>query len=63
MHLEIADRLARRLNELTATEIADAVNNGRATCEDVANACLERIAARESSVQAWQYLEIGRAHV
>jgi amidase len=45
------------LNELTATEIVRAIAKGEATCEAVARACLERIAAREPQVQAWQYLD------
>lgn len=44
------------LNELTATEIVRAIAAGNATCEAVAKACLDRIAAREPQVQAWQYL-------
>jgi Asp-tRNA(Asn)/Glu-tRNA(Gln) amidotransferase A subunit family amidase len=47
----------RPLNELTATEIVKAVTNGDTTCEAVARACLERIAAREPQVEAWQYLD------
>jgi hypothetical protein len=47
---------ARPLNELTATEIIAAVRAGRATCEDVTRACLDRIAEREKDVQAWQYI-------
>ena len=45
------------LNQLTATEIVRAIADGKATCEAVARACLERIAAREPQVQAWQYLD------
>ena len=48
---------ATPLNELTATEIVGAVTQGTATCEAVARAHLERIAAREPQVQAWQYLD------
>lgn len=44
------------LNELTATEMTAAVRAGRASCEDITRACLERIAEREKDVQAWQYL-------
>jgi len=46
----------RPLNELTATEIIAAVRAGRATCEDVTRACLDRIAERDKDVQAWQYI-------
>jgi len=45
------------LNELTATEMTAAVRAGRATCEDITRACLDRIAEREKDVQAWQYLD------
>lgn len=45
------------LNELTALEIVAAVSSGATTCEAVARACLERIAARESEVGAWQFLK------
>ena len=48
---------ATPLNELTATEIVRAVTDGTTTCEAVARAHLERIAAREPQVQAWQYLD------
>jgi Asp-tRNA(Asn)/Glu-tRNA(Gln) amidotransferase A subunit family amidase len=45
------------LHELSATEIVAAVTAGKTTCESVARACLDRIAAREPKVQAWQYLD------
>ena len=45
------------LNELTATEIVAAIEAGTATCEDVVRGCLERIAERDSAVQAWQFLD------
>ena len=48
---------ATPLNELTATEIVRAVTDGTTTCEAVARAHLEHIAAREPQVQAWQYLD------
>ncbi len=51
-----ATKLAKPLNELTATEVVAAVRAGKTTCEAVTRACLERIAAREAAVQAWQYL-------
>lgn len=47
---------ATPLNELSATEIVEAIATGRTTCEAVVRACLDRIAAREPHVQAWQYL-------
>jgi Asp-tRNA(Asn)/Glu-tRNA(Gln) amidotransferase A subunit family amidase len=51
---------AAALNELTATEIVAAVAAGRTTCEAVARACLERIAAREPRLQAWAHLDSDR---
>ncbi|MGZ5090906.1 MAG: amidase [Burkholderiales bacterium] len=45
------------LHSLTATQIVAAVSAGETTCEAVARACLERIAEREPTVQAWQYLD------
>ncbi|MGQ0522379.1 MAG: amidase [Betaproteobacteria bacterium] len=45
------------LNELTATEMAAAVRSGRTTCEAITRACLERVAAREAEVQAWQHID------
>ena len=50
-------RPATALNELTATEIVAAVRSGKTTCEAVTRACLERIAARDAAVQAWQYID------
>ena len=46
-----------KLNELTATEIVAAIAAGRTTCEAVARACLERVAAREPQVRAWAHLD------
>jgi Asp-tRNA(Asn)/Glu-tRNA(Gln) amidotransferase A subunit family amidase len=46
-----------RLNELSAVELGAAVAKGDATCEDVARACLERVAARESVVRAWAHID------
>ena len=51
---------ASALHELSATEIVSAIAQGRTNCESVARACLERIEARESQVQAWQYLDPGQ---
>jgi len=47
----------RASHEWTATEIVEAVTAGKATCEAVVRACLERIALREPDVQAWTYLD------
>ncbi len=48
--------MSASLNELTASEIVAAVSSGVTTCEAVARACLERIAARDPEVGAWQTL-------
>ncbi|MCC7082431.1 MAG: amidase [Burkholderiales bacterium] len=48
-------------SELTAGEIAAATRCGSLTCETVTRACLERIQAREATVQAWQHLAAERA--
>ena len=49
------------LNEMTATEMVAAVRAGRTTCEAITRACLERVAAREADVQAWQYIDPDQA--
>ncbi|MBM3359015.1 MAG: amidase [Betaproteobacteria bacterium] len=49
------------LNELTATEMVAAVRSGRTTCEAITRACLDRVAARERDVQAWQYVNPDQA--
>lgn len=45
------------LNQLTATEIVQAIGAGKTTAEAVAKACLEHIAEREPRVKAWQFLD------
>ncbi len=55
------DRAQERLNEWTASRIASATREGKVTCEAVTRACLERIEARESAVQAWQHLDAAGA--
>lgn len=42
---------------MTATDIVAAIGEGRTTCEAVARACLERIAAREPDVHAFAHLD------
>src|SRR5688500_2690850 len=49
------------LNTLTATEMVAAVRSGKATCEAITRACLDRIDAREKDVQAWQYYDPDQA--
>jgi amidase len=48
---------ATQLNEISATEIVRRIAAGEITAEAVLNACLERIGAREASVQAWANLD------
>jgi len=50
-------KVKRPLNELSATQIAATIAAGQATCEAVARACLERIAAREPVVKAFVNLD------
>jgi amidase len=45
------------LNQLTATEIVQAIGAGKTSAEAVAQACLERIAEREPHVEAWQFID------
>jgi Asp-tRNA(Asn)/Glu-tRNA(Gln) amidotransferase A subunit family amidase len=46
---------------LTATEAVAALHAGALTAEALVRACLERIAAEEPRVRAWQHLEPERA--
>lgn len=48
-------------NEMGALEAAQAIAAGRLTSEALVRACLARIAARESEVGAWTYLDAERA--
>lgn len=43
--------------DMTAVEIAAAIEAGDLTCEAVAAACVERIEARESDVRAWAHFD------
>ncbi len=47
--------------ELTATEAATQMDAGELTSEELVASCLERIAAREDTVRAWEYLDSGAA--
>jgi len=48
-------------HEMSATETVAAIESGTLTAEAVVRSCLERIAARESTVQAWVTLDRDRA--
>lgn len=52
----VVRKLAAPLNELTATEIVNAITAGDTNCEAVVRACLEHIGQREPEVGAWHYL-------
>ncbi len=45
------------LNQLTASEIVQAISTRKSTAEAVARACLDHIAAREPQLEAWQFLD------
>jgi Asp-tRNA(Asn)/Glu-tRNA(Gln) amidotransferase A subunit family amidase len=47
--------------QLSATEAAEAIRSGDITCEELVQACVERIAEIEDKVQAWTYLDTGYA--
>ena len=47
----------KALHDLTATEIVQAVDEGKTTCEAVVRNCLDHIAAREDAIGAWNFLE------
>ena len=45
------------LTQLSATEIAAAIDAGDTSCEAVTRALLNRIEEREPTVDAWEYLD------
>jgi len=47
--------------QLTATEAARRIAQGRLTAEELVSACLERIRQLEPAVQAWQFLDEAHA--
>jgi Asp-tRNA(Asn)/Glu-tRNA(Gln) amidotransferase A subunit family amidase len=49
--------MTKPLNELSASEIVQAIAIGKTSAEAVARACLDHIAAREPQVQAWHFLD------
>ena len=51
----------RPANELSASAAAAQIRAGTLTSEALVRACLERIAAREPSVGAWEHLDADRA--
>ena len=53
--------MAQAPNELTAIEALSAIASGHLSAEALTRACLERIAARDSTVHAFAYLEPERA--
>jgi Asp-tRNA(Asn)/Glu-tRNA(Gln) amidotransferase A subunit family amidase len=49
------------LNKLTATEAAAGLAQGDFTATELMRACLDRVAAREGDVQAWQHIDPDQA--
>ena len=45
------------VNRLTATELSSRLRSGQITVEQIARACLERIASRDADVRAWSYVD------
>lgn len=45
------------LTELTATELVEKIRTGVITSSQLVNACIERIEATDSAINAWQYFE------
>ncbi|MEC8372579.1 MAG: amidase [Pseudomonadota bacterium] len=51
----------RALNELTAMEALAGMASGEFSSEDITEACLDRIEAREETVQAWVHIDRDQA--
>jgi len=51
----------KHLNEMTASQAAKEIAEGRATSEELVRACLEKIDSREADVQAWAHVDGERA--
>jgi len=49
--------MASTLHDLTAAEAAPLIARGELSSEALVQSCLERIAAREPAVQAWEFLD------
>ena len=48
------------LNRCTASELAQLIAAGRASAVEIAQACLDRIDARDNDVQAWEHVDRSR---
>lgn len=46
-----------RLHTLTASELAPLLQSGTLSAQALATACLDRIAQRERTIGAWEYLD------
>ena len=49
------------VNELSAYDLAASIKSGEVTCEAAVRACLDRIKAREDTVQAWAHVDPDKA--
>jgi Asp-tRNA(Asn)/Glu-tRNA(Gln) amidotransferase A subunit family amidase len=49
--------MADEVNRLTAAELSGGLSSGQITVEEIARACLERIASRDADVRAWSYVD------
>ena len=49
--------MSEQLHELTALDAAARIRAGEISSEELVRACLDRIAAREDEVRAWQHLD------
>jgi Asp-tRNA(Asn)/Glu-tRNA(Gln) amidotransferase A subunit family amidase len=45
------------VNRLTAAELSSGLRSGQITVEQLARACLDRIASRDADVRAWSYVD------
>jgi len=49
--------MTQPLHQLSAAQAAQRIERGETTCEALAAACLERIAARDEEVRAWAFID------